>query len=461
MSILKANLKHLYQRRGLWFVYAIILMSVPALISKIVMNEGTDYQKGLFVVVFILSNVVGLFVCSMQIDIAVKPFSHCLPGHRRVKRQILFAVAVTTSLLFSLIFLLYPNVTVGDKLMAVFAAFFAGMTSFWIGVLIAFTGNYSAAALGVYPIIGIIASKYDLHIALESSIIVEPGIVCVVGIVASILAWTLLASEGWFRRHCGADWIGFIDIWNWGKVRKFSSKRYGKLNGSVLPGGFERLCLERIKNTSMRIQRYFAGVVYETFGGLYSSKISCFVSMFLLLLIGSTFGYFKGAGIMVFLIPAGMLVNMRMPIHSTLLIAGGRRERYFSTCFLAIVSAVLLCVIGLLIAMATHAFAATQMMRPITVIGNLSQYSPISPLGFYVPFIIVPVGFTLMLVFKRKQIPLMVSWVLFIVPFAILLAFVDLRNIWWACAVASIIATCWVVFLGVLWWICMRRSLVI
>ena len=29
MSILTANLKHLYQRRGAWFVYLIILCMVP------------------------------------------------------------------------------------------------------------------------------------------------------------------------------------------------------------------------------------------------------------------------------------------------------------------------------------------------------------------------------------------------------------------------------------------------
>ena len=80
MSILKANLKHLYQRRGLWFLYALIGMVMLTVVGTIIEHYHT-LPKGIFVIMLVMSNVIGLFACSMQIDIAIKPFAQSV-GYR-------------------------------------------------------------------------------------------------------------------------------------------------------------------------------------------------------------------------------------------------------------------------------------------------------------------------------------------------------------------------------------------
>lgn len=465
MSILRANLKHLYQRRGLWFVYALVCMIMPAMLIGIYKNylaDGAEGQKGLFVALLALSNIAGLFACSMQIDIAIKPFSHCLPGHRNVKRQFLLIVAVVTSLLFSLIFLLYPNITSTDKFMAVVAAFFAGMISFWIGTFIAFSGNASAAFLGFYPVIGIIISKYDLHIAAESAIVAEPGAVCIAGVVVSIAAWMLLSCEGWFRRHCGSQWLGLFDAWNWGKVRKYNVGRVDSLEDGLLLRVFERLCLSRVKNAAKRVKGSFVGSIYATFGHAFcKGLVSVIISFSLLLVIVCCLGYIKNMVNMLYILAGMLAVNVRMPVHSTMLIAGGRRERFISTFFMAAVVAVLISGVVTLLALITRGIDTTGILPKITLGGSARQFHPFSMLGFYIPFIMVPVGFTIQLIFKRQQIPMMVAWVMFFMFCFIAAMFVDAGNIYWVYAIAATVAASWIVFLAVLRWVCMRRPLVI
>ncbi|MBW8015495.1 MAG: hypothetical protein FVQ82_04850 [Planctomycetes bacterium] len=459
MSILKANLKHLYQRRGLWFLYGLMCLTLPALILAIIGSSGP--KKGVCVsLVVIFSSMAGLFACSMQIDTAIKPFSFCLPGHRRVKRQFLLIVAIATNLVFALIFLLYPGISIGEKFFAVGAAFSAGMVSFWIGVLIAFSGNASAAFLGFYPVIGIITAKYDLHIALEETIVAEPALICVIGLIVSIAAWMLLSCEGWFRRHCGAQWLGLFDAWNWGKIRKNGMNRVGKLQDGILSRAFENACLGRIRDASMRIKAYFAGTVYTTFGGMFCKQSTSIASLLFILVIVCAMGYLKGMGNMIFLFAGMMAVNVRMPVHSTMLISGGRRERFMATCFMVVVVTALLSGAAVSIALLTQALAATKIMGPLTIDGSQVYYRPISLLGFYVPFIMVPVGFALQLIFKRKPIPMMVAWVMFFMFCVLATILIDVNNIWWAIALIGLAAGSWVVFLSVLWWVSMKQSLV-
>jgi hypothetical protein len=465
MSILKANLKHLYQRRGLWFVYALFAFISAAVIAGIY-GMSSDSDNGLFVALLALSNVSGLLACSMQIDIAIKPFSLCLPGHRRIKRRFLLIVAVGVNLLFALIFLLYPNIGPADKLIAVAAAFCAGMISYWIGVLVAFTGNASAGFLGFYPIIAILTSKYDLHIILEKAIVVEPAPICVAGIIVTIAAWMLLTSEGWFRKHCGVNWLGLFDAWNWSKLRKNGLKNLGKVEGSLTPGLMEKMCLVRISNASRFVKMHFAGTVYTTFGGMFcrqaNSLYSLLGNIFIMLIIVLAAGYLRGLGSIVYVIAGTLAINLRLPVHSTMLVAGGRRERFLTTAFMTLAVTTLISIAVTSLAFLSGIIDAMAFMPTLKIDEHVLNYRPITLLGFYVPFIMVPVGFTLQLVFKRKQMPMMVAWVMFFIAcFFIMMIVVNITSIWRTYAIIGLLTITWTVYLMTLWWVSMRRTVVI
>ncbi len=101
MSILIANLKHLYQRRGAWFAYLIILCMVPMALF------GLKYDR--YLGFLLISFWTGVFAGNMQKDVLMKPFSFCLPGHRRIPTLFIFCVGGVVNLILGCVFLMYPG----------------------------------------------------------------------------------------------------------------------------------------------------------------------------------------------------------------------------------------------------------------------------------------------------------------------------------------------------------------
>lgn len=78
MSILMANLKHLYQRRTLWLVYGFL-----GLIVFVYIAAGPDdpaVGKGQFIGFVLLSFIIGLLAAVLPLEVVTKPFSYCLSG---------------------------------------------------------------------------------------------------------------------------------------------------------------------------------------------------------------------------------------------------------------------------------------------------------------------------------------------------------------------------------------------
>ncbi|MHC4463656.1 MAG: hypothetical protein ACYS30_19830, partial [Planctomycetota bacterium] len=112
MSILTVNLKHLHQRRGLWLVY--VCLGFFAFIGIAVSFKRPSAGQGQFIGLVVLAFVVGLLLALLPIELMSKPFSYCLPGHRKVVRKFIFSVAVVFNFLASLRFLWYPGLNSGQ-----------------------------------------------------------------------------------------------------------------------------------------------------------------------------------------------------------------------------------------------------------------------------------------------------------------------------------------------------------
>jgi hypothetical protein len=197
MDILIANLKQLYQRRGLWAVYACLGLCgvIPAHRS---INESAA-GKGEFIAGLVIEMVVGWIVAEMQMNVLTKPFSFCLPGHRQVVRQVVFLIAVVTSLAGSLMFLAYPGLPDGHLWVVLCSAFFAGLATCvvtaWLGFRSGRSG--SAAWLLLVPLFG--SWFFDLHILLERAIVDYPLQVIGVGSLVALVVWISL-GDGDFAR---------------------------------------------------------------------------------------------------------------------------------------------------------------------------------------------------------------------------------------------------------------------
>ena len=93
MRVLLVNLKHLYQRRSLWIVYAGVVM-VVWFWSALSVTKGKVPFGG-----FLLGSLLlGLLVATLQMETASKPFSFCLPGHREAVRRLVLRVGIPAGL---------------------------------------------------------------------------------------------------------------------------------------------------------------------------------------------------------------------------------------------------------------------------------------------------------------------------------------------------------------------------
>ena len=407
MTILTANLKHLYQRRGLWFVHGLIAFTSWLLIFS-------QPEKAPFLILVVFSNLTGLIACAMQTDIAVKPFSFCLPGHRKARRQFLFIVAIAINLLFALVFLRYPGVDEASNIFLVItAAFFVGMICYWLGTAVAFAGNVSAGFLGFYPLIGILAKKYELYVEIENVIFFLPKYVIMAGIAVSIAVWLFLASDSWARKHCGAMWLGFFDAWNWQKARSHvTARNAAKLEDGLISKAYENFCLTRISQTSGRIAPNLWGSVYSTYGHIFCKGKLTFSTLAFMFIIAIAIGYLPPElANMVFVVAGIAAINTALPVHSTLLISGGRNERFYSTFIIVISIAVIVTLSASLVAMLT--WPLENIMPPLTLKEGKAIFHAVSLRAFYIPLIMFPAGIVLQILFRKKQMLLMVSWVMF------------------------------------------------
>jgi len=193
MSILTVNLKHLYQRRGLWLVYVflgfIIFLCIAAALDHAV-------PKGQFMGFVLLSFMIGLLAGVLPLEVVTKPFSYCLPGHRKTVRQFIFLVGTAVNFLGSLLFLMYPGLRFWQLALVPCSALFAGLIFYWLGIGYAFAIRTSGAFVGFLPLVIVAGGFFDFHVIMERAIVENPAGVILAGVLASAVAdWLFRRME--------------------------------------------------------------------------------------------------------------------------------------------------------------------------------------------------------------------------------------------------------------------------
>ncbi|HUS73201.1 MAG TPA: hypothetical protein VMY06_09060 [Sedimentisphaerales bacterium] len=458
MSILTVNLKHLYQRRGLWLVYVIVILF--ALGGIAVLFKGQEPGHGRFIGLIVLAFVVGLLFAVLPLEVMSKPFSYCLPGHRKMVRKFVFCVGIVFNLLGSLLFFVYPSLNTGQLVLVVCSAFFAGLISYLLGAGLAFTSRISVAFIGFLPLIIVAGQFFDLHTVLERVIVENPLVVIPVGILTSCVMWFWLGDEDRARRYCNVPWAGFFDVWNPAKMKRISRIR--------MAGKWEKLK----KYTSPRTDRFFLGRMNRhdyvsagryVWGGLYAASVvpvlqwkSILSSVILFVLV---LGYMGVGAIFIFSFISAMIVmNMRLPVHSSMLISGGRRERFVGAITVVAMATVLISVWG--VVMAALSMLLEIVIPEFTLRGVTFAYHAISVKYIFVPLLITPFAFVIGLIFYRRPIYMISS----LIPLIYLMGFTGI--VWRKqlhtminISIIALLVLGWGTFLLVLRYVCMKRSL--
>ena len=462
MSILTVNLKHLYQRRGLWLFYVIVLLF--ALTGIAVLFDDTKPGQGRFIGLIVLAFVVGLLLAVLPIEVMSRPFSYCLPGHRKMVRKFVFCVGIVFNIFGSLLFFVYPSLNVGQLVLMVCLAFLAGLISYLLGAALAFTVRNSVAFIGFLPLVVVTGHFFDLHKVLEQVIIENPLVVISVGVLSSVVMWFWLGDEGRARRYCNVPWICFFDVLNPAKIKKIRRSR--------MVGKWDKLK----KYTSPRMESFFLGRMkrYDyvsagryVWGALYAASVvpvlpwNSILSIVIIVILMSFFLGYMGpaATFMFFFMPAIVVGNIRMPVYSSMLISGGRRERFAGTITAVAVAVVPISVVAVVMVALSMLFKA--IVPELTLREVAFTYRAISTRNLFVPLLIIPFAFIIRLIFYRKPVYTISLLMLLIYPmvFTGIVWHKQLGAMINPISIIAMLVLGWLTFVLVSHYVCMRWSL--
>jgi hypothetical protein len=345
------------------------------------------------------------------------------------------------------------------------SAFFASLFFYWIGSGLAFTIRNEALVMGYIWWVIFGAIFFDLHIFLENANIKYPLIVSFVGILSSVLNWLWLDAPGLARRYCAVPWLVFFDAWNKDKQQSYHRARLAvkwdkKLKTSPR---LEEFFLTRIRKGDYTSSgKYIWGGLYTTFAVAMSRRTSTLSGLFVALLFVSLFCYMDPMTVTfaLFFTPGFMVAHLRLPVYSSMLISGGRNERFVTAMTLVAVIAVLITVMVTIVAAISIPLAA--IMPDITLRGTTFKFHAAYLQPFFVPLLMIPIVFTIQLIFLKKPFVTMVTVILlFVLLFtgaSGLKALSTMLNPIFL--LVGLLVLSWVIFVTVLRYICMRRCLV-
>jgi len=468
MSILRANLKHLYQKRSFWFI-GLFFGTFAFLIIMVLIEAVTENKQGRFFAPAILMFFVGTFIATLPIDVLTKPFSYCLPGHRKIPREFLSFVGLPLSFLWSLSFLFYPDLNIVKTILACLSAFSIFTTFYWLGVWFVFRFRNWGVVFALLPLLALGNMWLNMSVFVDHTIVENSLPMILLGGLVNYLAWRYWGRPNLARRYCGILWIGAFDAWNKEKMSKYKLARLAERDKKK-PGSFrissnvERFFISRIDRAETgSLPQYIWGALYKTFGVMISQqRQDCWRFLMLIPPILCFLCYMPGGGKnIIFLMPGIMVVHVSLWVYSSLLICDGRRQRFWSALTLAVTTGILVTVVVVLLAVATHLLEG--IMPQLTVKGHDFAFKALNMKFSLVPLLMIPVTLTMGLIFYKKPMLAMLFVIVLFQILFFLIVFQNLKN----CpvpigSVHVIIAfVCsWAMFVAVLRYVCMKGSLV-
>ncbi len=342
MRVLLVNLKLFYQCRVPWFLYLFIFFIACNLLFSAAESLGMHMFRGTtgeaegmsfdwMGSICAISLVLGAIVAGVQMDVASKSFSFCLPEHRMVPRDVVLLLGLILSLLVLLLEF------VKDSPTSLSAAYLSGVsfTAYFAGAGVGLVSRYGPVVVVATFVLLMGGSMLDFA---ESQKYVpsmaSATLAILLGVVSALAIWLSLGRTSLFRHRCGKPWLGLSDLWNPAALEKY---RWARLSAQARhapaprAGGFLIGAMRRCAHGS--IAKYVWGALYTWLlpGGGGRSRI---VSMgFWSVVSGVAAWYFPSMGpfFVANMSIYGGDVLRNSPVNSHLLVAGGRRERFFAT----------------------------------------------------------------------------------------------------------------------------------
>ncbi|AQQ70704.1 hypothetical protein SMSP2_01062 [Limihaloglobus sulfuriphilus] len=423
MSPLTANFKIFYQRWGLYFWYLIVLAQVPASL-QLVLGSKTDPK--MLGIPMIISLLTGLIVGSLQKEISCRPVTYCLPRQSKIPRKIIFLAGFIVSLAITLIgYRVLSRVTTPDAavhIFAVIAYFVLGLSIYMFSSQFAFFADEAPNWFGfVWALMFLLAFFGGFEFVIKM-ILTSPLAIIIPGAAYCVYVWHFTGSHKLRASLCGKDTGSMFGRWNPEKVQRARLSQIAKKAGKR---GIEAGPLEK-KALRAMYSRPFDSPVRAGIGALYAALGNIFCLGFMrltgpLLLIMIIYGYTLGnvssypggpKGVFVgiiYVLPLFGAMMWKLPVHPTLYIPHGRREKFIATLFAAAAITVFATIFLGLISLAAN--VAQPYMPHISMPnypGETLEFMAPPMRMLYLTPMLMPVGFTLSILFTNRQAPQMI-----------------------------------------------------
>ena len=223
MNALTANLKHFYQRPGMWAVYLILFLYTLFEIAVLRTDKGFNLYVFPFGLLF--SVIFATFTGSLVKDVQNKPFSFLLPGYRAIPRKVILGAGIVFNMIWSVITAAI-NPLSGESLFTVFfISFFLGMGGFFTSILVLF--RFRQVQQHVWPFVVVLAFfSFSSQLRANFCVMVfaHSVYVCAVGLILLLFSWYWLGRPDHARRLAMTPFLTMFDSYNEAKTERFKLK---------------------------------------------------------------------------------------------------------------------------------------------------------------------------------------------------------------------------------------------
>lgn len=438
-----------------------MMFAVFVWVSLMVALDEPRAGKGTFIGLIVLAFLVGMAAAVLQMEILTKPMALCLPQHRRTVARFILTVGVAANAAGAMLFLLYPGLPFGWRLLVLGSAFAAGLVFYLAGAWWVFLGRQPMALVGFWIAVFFFGQQLGLHVRLERIVVLHPLAVMTVGVLTALAMWMYMTRADLARRNCLRPWVGFAEVFDRDKLRRSPQYRsaapWTRLKDHPRPW-VEKLflgCMTRCRPVS--VTRYLWGAMYTAFGLCLSRWTD--VLLFVLFL-AIALGYMgpRMWGVVAF-VPLILVYNAKPPVFSSMLTGGGRNERFYSTVMVAVVSSVLLMLfVGGVIAASA---LLSSVVPEIQYHHHTLSYRVVTAKCLYAPLILLPIAGTLHLVLYRRPVLMLVASMMIVYAIVMSGFVIRMESVvtFGLQTSATIGVAAWIVFVLVLHHICARRCL--
>ena len=413
MGLLAVNLKHYYQRRGLWLWYLFILSQSAIWVNSLLdgRKSGSFFESNNRAIFFGYAMVTffpGCVIGTMLKETISKPFSFCMPGHREVSRKVVFLIGSVVSVLLSFVFVSCPVQTFGHVLLVMLAGGFIAMGLYLLGAMFAMASPKKTGVLNILFIVIYGLIFWGGGKGFGGVLLSYPAAIILMGVVVCIAAWQQLGREPLARENCGKLFIGMMDGYNMEKKRRYREEvlkaKMGKRSTGIF-SGLEEFFLGRMARCEfLSLGRYVWGHVYSVMGRSFGSMRWCNLVILPILLVVGYLGCrgFRLFENLFFVMPVMVTIMVDLNAYPTVLVPGGRREQFWGT----VVSGVTITVAAVVL---VSVFAVVSMwlgtiLPDITVKGCKLEYGAMDISKLSLLLIFMPLSLAVGMLFPRSMI---------------------------------------------------------